>query len=339
MRASGVTPRPRTDGAIQWLLDGDPAIRWQALRDLVGAAERTLERERRKVARDGWGARLLARQDPEGTWAGGLSSDGGLYSPKWISTTYTMLMLRDFGLPAHNRQARKACRLLLDGGLQRDGGINYGIWAKWTGRSETCVTGIVLSILSHFEYDDDRLDTIAAHLLKQQMPDGGWNCKRPYGANHASVHTTISVLEGLRRYELHRGREVRAVQAAQRRGREFLLVHRLFRSHRTGEIIKPVFTRFAFPPRWHYDILRALDYFQAVDAPSDRRLAEAIDIVRSSRREDGRWSLQHSYKGKTYFELERLGAPSRWNTLRALRVLKWWDRGRAPGSVKQIGAG
>lgn len=339
MRASGVTPRPRTDGAIQWLLDGDPAIRWQALRDLVGAAERTLERERRKVARDGWGARLLARQDPEGTWAGGLSSDGGLYSPKWISTTYTMLMLRDFGLPAHNRQARKACRLLLDGGLQRDGGINYGIWAKWTGRSETCVTGIVLSILSYFEYDDDRLDTIADHLLKQQMPDGGWNCKRPYGANHASVHTTISVLEGLRRYELHRGRQVRAVQAAQRRGREFLLVHRLFRSHRTGEIIKPVFTRFAFPPRWHYDILRALDYFQAVDAPSDRRLAEAIDIVRSSRREDGRWSLQHSYKGKTYFELERLGAPSRWNTLRALRVLKWWDRGRAPGSVKQIGAG
>jgi hypothetical protein len=118
---------------------------------------------------------------------------------------------------------------------------------------------------------------------------------------------------------------VRAIQAAQRRGREFLLVHRLFRSHRTGEIIKPIFTRFSYPPRWHYDILRALDYFQAVGAPRDPRLADAIGIVQSSQREDGRWLLQNSYRGKTYFELERLGAPSRWNTLRALRVLKWWE--------------
>jgi len=324
-----VTSEPPTDSVIQWLLEGDPAIRWQALRDLVGAAERTVELERRKVARDGWGARLLARQDPEGTWAGGLSSDGGLYSPKWISTTYTMLLLRDFGLPATNRQARTACTLLLDRGLQSDGGINYG----WRGRSETCITGMAASILSYFQQDDDRLDTIAGHLLEQQMPDGGWNCRRPFGATHASVHTTISVLEGLRLYELHRGREVRKVRAAQRRGREFLLVHRLFRSHRSGEIIKPVFTRFAFPPRWHYDILRALDYFQAVNAPRDPRLAEAIDIVRSSQRKDGRWSLQHSYKGKTYFELERLGAPSRWNTLRALRVLGWWDRGSVTREV------
>jgi hypothetical protein len=333
MSDSGVTSRTPTDEVIRWLLDGDPAIRWQALRDLVGAGQRTVERARSKVARDGWGARLLARQDPVGTWAGGLSSDGGLYSPKWISTTYTMLMLRDFGLSPNNRQARKACTLLLDRGLQPDGGINYGTWAKWIGRSETCVTGMVLSILSYFEYEDARLDTIAAHLLEQQMPDGGWNCRRPSGATHASLHTTISALEGLRLYKLCRGREVRAVQAAQRRGREFLLVHRLFRSHRTGEIIKPAFTRLSFPPRWHYDILRALDYFQAVNAPCDRRLAEAIDIVRSSRREDGCWLLQHSYKGKTYFELERLGEPSRWNTLRALRVLKWWDRGGATQEV------
>jgi hypothetical protein len=238
-----------------------------------------------------------------------------------------MLLLRDFGLPANNPQAGKACKVLLDGGLQRDGGINYGIWARWTRRSETCVTGMVLSILAHFAYEDARLDTIAAHLLEQQMPDGGWNCQRSAGATHASVHTTISVLEGLRNYELRCGPKSREARAAQRRGREFLLAHRLFRSHRTGEIIKPIFTRFSFPPRWHYDILRALDYFQAVNAPRDPRLAKAIDIVRSSRRKDGRWSLQHTYKGKTYFELERLGAPSRWNTLRALRVLKWWDRG------------
>ena len=320
-----MTLRPRADEAILWLLDGDPAIRWQALRDLVGAAEHIVERERRKVSRYGWGARLLARQDPEGTWAGGQSSDGGLYSPKWTSTTYTMLMLRDFSLPPTSRQARKACRLLLDGGLQPDDGINYGIWAKWRRRSETCVTGMVLSILSYFEYEDARLDTIAGHLLEQQMRDGGWNCRRPYGATHSSVHTTISALEGLRHYELHRGRELRAVRAAQRRGREFLLVHRLFRSHRSGGIIKPAFILFSFPPRWHYDILRALDYFQAVNAPCDQRLAEAIDIVRRSQRADGRWPLQNRYRGKKYFELERLGAASRWNTLRALRVLKWWE--------------
>ncbi len=317
----------RTDRVIQWLLDGDPSIRWQALRDLAGAAERTVQRERQKVARDGWGARLLAKQDPDGRWAGGLASDSGLYSPKWISTTYTMLLLRDFGLAANNRQARKACQVLLDEGLQHDGGINYGVWAKWTGQSETCVTGMVLSILSYFKYEDDRLDNIASHLLEQQMSDGGWNCRRPAGATHSSVNTTISVLEGLRLYELHRGSEVRKIRAAQRRGREFLLAHRLFRSHRTGEIIKPIFIRFSFPPRWHYDILRALDYFQAVNAPCDSRLAEVIDIVRSKQRKDGRWPLENTYKGKTYFELERLGAPSRWNTLRALRVLRWWERG------------
>ncbi len=324
MTKEEVSSMQRNDRVIEWLLGGDPAIRWQVLRDLVGAAESTVERERRRVARAGWGARLLARQDPGGTWAGGLSSDGGLYSPKWISTTYTMLMLRDFGLPAENRQARKGCKVLLDGGLQPDGGISYGIWAKWQGRSETCVTGMVLSILSYFEYDDNRLDTIGEHLLKRQMPDGGWNCQSPSVATHASVHTTMSVLEGLRLYELCRGRRARKVGAAQRRGREFLLRHRLFRSHRSGEVIKPVFTRFSFPPRWHYDILRALDHFQSINAPRDRRLAEAIDIVRS-RQADGRWLLQNRYRGKTYFEMERLGAPSRWNTLRALRVLKWWE--------------
>jgi hypothetical protein len=342
-----MTATRTTDQVIRWLLDGDPAIRWQVLRDLVGAPESRVERERRKVAREGWGARLLAQQDPKGTWAGRKSSDGGLYSPKWISTTYTMLLLRDFGLPATNRPARRACPILLDQGLQRDGGINYG----WRGRSETCITGMVLSILSAFEHDDDRLESIVDYLLAQQMPDGGWNCRRDLGATHASVHTTISVLEGLRHYErfrnswrrlpaaaaksrrprdeakprrLEAAATIAALRAAQRRGREFLLVHRLFRSHRTGEIIKPIFLRFSFPPRWHYDILRALDYFQSANAPRDPRLAEAIDIVRKAQDTDGRWPLQNVYKGQTYFPLERVGAASRWNTLRALRVLKWW---------------
>jgi hypothetical protein len=307
---------------IQWLLDGDPSIRWQTLRDLVGASERVVERERSKVARDGWGADLLARQDRDGRWAGGTSSDGGLYTPKWTSTTYTMLLLRDFGLPATNPQARRACPLLLDQGFQRDGGVNYG----WRGRSETCITGMVLSLLSYFNHDDPRLATLVDYLLSEQMPDGGWNCQRPYGATHSSVNTTISVLEGLRLYELSHGKNARSVRTAQRRGREFLLMHRLFRSDRTGEIIKPIFLLFSFPPRWHYDVLRALDYFQTSDSPRDPRLAEAIEIVRAAASEDGRWPLQNCYRGKTYFVMERVGTPSRWNTLRALRVLKWWGQ-------------
>jgi hypothetical protein len=306
---------PTAASVLSWLLEGDPSIRWQVLRDLTGAADATVERERRKTARDGWGAQLLARQTPDGMWG------GGMYSPKWISTTYTMLLLRDLGLPPSNRQAQRACSLLLDEGFHRDGGIGYG-WDR-----ETCVTGMVLSILSYFEYDDDRLDAVADHLLREQMPDGGWNCRRRFGATHSSVHTTISVLEGLLWYERHRRRKARAVRDAQTDGREFLLAHRMFRSHRTGEVIKPVFLRFAFPPRWHYDVLRGLDYFQAVNAPRDPRLAEAIEVVRQNRRPDGRWNLQHEFKAKTFFQLERVGAPSRWNTLRALRVVKWWDRG------------
>lgn len=313
------------DAAIQWLLKGDPAIRWQTLRDLAAASEGVVARERRKVASDGWGARLLARQDVEGTWAGGRSSDDGLYRPKWTSTTYTMMLLRDLGLPPDNLQARKACSVLLDRGLQRDGGINYG----GPVRSETCITGMVLSILAHFRHGDAGLLTIARHLLKAQMPDGGWNCRRPFGATHGSMHTTISVLEGLRLLERHPDFNVDGLRVAQRRGREFLLAHRLFRSHRTGRIIKSEFTRFVFPPRWHYDILRALDYFQAVGASHDPRLSEAIHIVLSRRGEDGRWSLPYAYKGETYFQLERVGMPSRWNTLRALRVLKWWDQREA----------
>jgi hypothetical protein len=318
--SSRSSPAPKqavgSDETLRWLLAGDPAVRWQTLRDLTDAAPRTVARERRKVATEGWGAAVLERQDPGGTWA------GGLYSPKWTSTTYTMLLLRDLGLPTENRQAKAACALLLDQGMRRDGGINYGSWAS---RSETCVAGMVLSILSYFGYQDDRLDTVASHLLGQEMPGGGWNCRRPYGASHASVHTTLSVLEGLWLYEKSGGRRASAVRAAQRRAREFLLVHRLFRSHRTGEVMNPAFTRLAFPPRWHYDILRALDYFRAVEAPRDERLGDAIALLHGKRRPDGRWNLEHRFRGAVFFELEPLGRPSRCNTLRALRVLRWWE--------------
>lgn len=319
--------RSRSAGAVmEWLLAGDPAIRWQALRDLEGAGEFAWRRERGKVAREGWGARLLAKQHEDGRWAAGRSADTGLYSPKWISTTYTMMELRDLGLPPGNRKALSACGLLAGGGLQRDGGLNYG----WRGRSETCISGMGLSLFSHFGFDDPSVERIARYLLAQQMPDGGWNCMRDHGATHSSLNTTISALEGLASYVRTRPRLAREVLAAQRRGREFLLRHGLFRSHRTGEVIHPKFLKAAFPPRWHYDVLRALDHFQAAGAPRDARCAEAIDVIRSKRRPDGRWPLEHEYRGKIHFRMERLGGPSRWNTLRALRVLRWWERG-GPG--------
>jgi len=300
---------------IQWLLDGDPAIRWQTMRDLTGANSGEVEQQRQRIAESGWGAQLLALQDRAGTWA------NSLYSPKWISTTYTMLLLRRFGLAPKHPQAIKACQLLLDRGLYHDGGINY--FASLN-HSETCVTGMILSLLAYFHFKDDRIHLLAEHLLNQQMPDGGWNCQSYKGATHSSFHTTISVLEGLWEYEKFTTKNNNEVGKAQEKGREFLLIHRLFRSHRTGEVANPAFTRFSFPPRWHYDILRALDYFQECRAERDDRLLDAIEIVKKKRKNDGKWVLQNRHPGRTFFEMEKVGEPSRWNTLRALRVLKWF---------------
>lgn len=301
---------------IQWLLRGDVAIRWQVLGDLLKRPSLEVEQLRQRVATEGWGARLLSLQEPEGAWG------GGPYNPKWTSTTFTMLLLRDFGIVPGGLATHRACKLLLDAGVRTDGGVNFG-----AERSETCITGMVLSIVAYFQFEDKRVGAIARHLLGEQMPDGGWNCRRWKGATHSSMHTTICVLEGLRFCELAGGAQVTALRRAQAQAREFLLQHRLFRSHRTGRVIRSEFTRLSFPPRWHYDILRALDYFQAVDAPRDPRLAESVELVRGKARRDGRWTLENIHGGRTFFELERRGSPSRWNTLRAIRVLNWWDSG------------
>jgi hypothetical protein len=254
-----------------------------------------------------------------------------LYSPKWISTTYTMLLLRRCGLSPDNEQAQVSCRLLLDRGFYRDGGINYFRSYEY---SETCVTGMILSILAYFHLADRRVERLALHLLEQQMPDGGWNCESYRGATHSSLHTTVSVLEGLWEYEQlgsaggGQPSFVPVVREAQARGREFLLQHRMFRSHRSGEIIDPRMTRLSFPPRWRYDVLRALDYFQQCGAETDDRLADAVEIVLKKRRPDGTWPLQSRHPGRSYFEMETVGQPSRWNTLRALRVLRWYRGSR-----------
>jgi hypothetical protein len=259
---------------------------------------------------------LLRRQESSGQWG------GGIYTPKWTSTTYTLVLLHSIGLPPQHPQALAGCRLLLDKGAYADGGFNC--WGSFK-HSEPCVTGMVLAAAAYFQLKDDRLHRFAEYLLGRQMKDGGWNCRSYAGDTHGSFHTTILVLEGLLEYERFNPREVKRVRAAQAKGREFLLRHRLFRSHRTGKVIHSSWTRFAFPPRWHYDVLRGLDHFRACDAPHDERLREAIELVHERRRPDGRWILQNRHPGKTFFEMEKLGAPSRWNTLRALRVLGWWE--------------
>jgi hypothetical protein len=312
-----------SDAVLNWLMEGDPSIRWQAIRDLKGAAEPAFRREQRRVAQTGWGARLLALQDPDGRWA------SGIYNPKWTSTTYTMLLLRSLGAPAGNPGGMCACRLLLDTGFSEDGGINY--WRKSRPLSETCVGGMTLAVLCWFGFDDPRVDRLAGHVVARQMADGGWNCRATPGyggATHGSFHTTISALEGLLEYQRFRGggAVARQASAASARGREFLLVHRLFRSHRTGAVARPEFTRFAFPPHWHYDALRGLDYFRECGAARDPRLEDAIALVEAKRTPDGRWLLHNRYPGKTFFAMETPGEPSRWNTLRASRVLKWWRR-------------
>jgi hypothetical protein len=312
---------------LAWLLEGDPAIRWQALRDLADADPAEVEAERARVAEAGWGARLLALQEPSGMWG------GGLYGPKWISTTYTLLQLRDLGLPPGNPQALRGCELLVERGHLPDGGINYSPKAKY---SETCITGMVLSICSYFRLPDERLETVAQHLLRQQLPDGGWNCRSFKGDTHSSFHTTISALEGLEHFRrsvlgswTHPGL-AGEIAAAQARGHEFLLAHRLFRSHRTGEIFDPKMIRFPFPARWRYDVLRALDYFATcgVSFPigRDARLEDGIELLMKKRMPDGRWTIAQGMSGKVHFTMETPGKPSRWNTLRGLRVLRWWER-------------
>jgi len=306
------------NSVLEWLLEGDPAIRWQVLRDLKGSAERRVRSEQWRTCDEGWAARLLALQGADGRWA------GGIYTPKWTSTTYTMLLLRSLGLPAQHQQALRACKVLLDTGFWNDGGINF--WTLNQKRSETCVSSMVLAVMCWFRFDDSRVDRLADHVVGQQMADGGWNCRAMPGygeATHGSFHTTISALEALLEYERFAPAKAQAARAAQARGREFLLAHRLFRSHRTGRVVNSAMTRFSFPARWHYDVLRALDYFRDARAEPDPRLEDGFRLVEQRRGADGRWPLQNEYRGKTFFRMETVGAPSRWNTLRALRVLHW----------------
>lgn len=305
-------PGPGSD-LTSWLLDGDPAVRWR-VHELYGGPAADVVRERRRVATQGWGARLIAEQDPDGQWA------GGLYTPKWTSTTYTLLLLHRLGVPPGDPAFRKGSARLWDGSRVLHGGANIGLRAR---RAEQCISGLLVLLAAYADQLDDRVDRTVSGLLGQQRSDGGWNCvDLDNPGRHSSFHTSILVLEALLTYERAGGTVQVAGPLTQ--GREFFLAHRLFRSHRSEQVAVRGSTRFPFPPQWHFDVMRGLEHFVDAGAPPDHRLSDAVEVVRSAQRKDGSWPTYAGYPGRTWFDLEPRGA-SRINTARALRVLRWWD--------------
>lgn len=296
---------------IDWLLDSDPAIRWQVMRDLTDAPDAAVAAERARVASDGWGARLLALQGPDGQWG------GGTYFPLWTSTAWTLMLLRDFGLDPASEEARRAVALVRDNSTWEHDGEPF-----FAGEVEPCINGMAVAIGSYFGQD---VQGVVDRLLGEQMSDGGWNCEAENGSTRGSFHTTIDVLEGLLEHERAGGGSPE-VTAARRRGEEYLLERRMLRRRSTGEVIDPAWTQFSFPTRYSYDVLRGLDYVRSAGVVPDERVAEAIELVESRRGEEGRWPLENAHPGDTHFDMDDgEGRPSRWNTLRALRVLRWYE--------------
>ncbi|HSB77042.1 MAG TPA: hypothetical protein VLC12_15400 [Terriglobales bacterium] len=310
-----------------WLLDSDPAISWQALRDLTDASPADISAERDRVWREGLGAEILARQQSDGSWrrAG---------APVWLTTLFTMLLLRATGVdPSHPAVESAVARL--EQNLRWN---NRGCWelrsaelggqSFFEGEVEPCINGGALALGAYFGRPTESL---ARRLLSEQLDDGGWNCEAPK-STRSSFHTTICVLEGLLAYELARG-SAPEISAARRRGQEYLLQRGLFRRLSTGKVAHPAFLKFAFPPRYHYDVLRALDYLRCAGVQSDARLADALHLVGSRRQADGRWLLEAAHDEALAFPFgESVGQPSRWNTLRALRVLPRHQRAWPPES-------
>jgi hypothetical protein len=315
MRLHDYAPR----GAhIKWLLDSDPAIRWQVMRDLTDADTNTIAAERSRLATEGWGAKLLSLQSPAGHW-GGPQEDRGL-----LITLYSLVVLMDFGLDPTSKQAGK----MIDRVDNRLVFKPLNNRPFFHGETEPCINGRILALGAYFEKPNDAL---ARQLLREQLGDGGWNCeavepsaKRPL-SRRSSFHTTICVLEGLLAYERAVGKSA-AVTKARKRGENYLLERRMFRSLRTGEVIDKRWLRFSFPTFWHYDVLRGLDYLRNAGVKPDRRVREAIKIVIGRRHQNGRWPLNLLHSERIPLSMETaVGSASRWNTLRALRVLRWYN--------------
>ena len=318
----GQAPTP-SSSVIRWLLDSDPAIRWQALRDLTDASDAEVAAERSRVATEGWGDRLLALHGADGQWAGGAcfparsfhQSDEHQGQP-WTATLPTLQLLHDFGVDPTSDRVRRAVALVRDHCRWEHAGQPF-----FSGEVEPCINGRTVTLGTYFDQD---VDGVVARLLGEQLADGGWNCEAEYGSVRSSFATTINVLEGLWAHECATGGSAEAI-AARRRGEEYLLERKLFRGRSTGDVVNPAWLHCSFPTHWHYDVLRALDYFRTVGDVPDARMDEAIAVLRSKQQPDGTWLLENTHPGQVHFALEDGdGWPSRWITLRALRVLDWY---------------
>jgi hypothetical protein len=310
---------------LDWLLDSDPAIRWQVLRDLVHAPDEVVAAERARVATEGWGARLLALQGEDGQWAGGacFPAEGWQRDEEgqpWTSTLPTLQLLHDFGVDPRSDRVRRAVALVRDNCRWEHAGQPF-----FSGEVEPCINGRVVTLGTYFGQD---VDGVVARLLREQLKDGGWNCEAENGSVRSSFATTINVLEGLLAHERATGGSAESI-AARRGGEEYLLERKLLRRKSTGEVVNAPWLQFSFPTRWQYDMLRALDYFRSAGDSPHPRMDEAIDLLRSKQQADGRWLLENTHPGKVHFALEEGDdQPSRWNTLRALRVVSWYEQGQ-----------
>ena len=303
---------------IDWLLDADPAIRWQVMRDLTHEPPDVIAAERARIATEGWGARLLALQGPDGLWA------GTAWSQEWTDTFHALELLRRLGLDPESPQAQRAVGLVREHVTWGDGAPFEAPWANnrfFEGEVEPCINGNVVASGAYFGLD---MTPLVDRLLDEQLPDGGWNCEVENGATVSSFGTTINVLEGLLEHERALDGSAR-VGEARRRGEAYMLERRLFRRKSTGEVIDPSWLRFSFPHWYHYDVLRALEYLRDAEIKPQERIAEAIGVVEGNRAPDGRWPLQNVHEGEAYVQLDDgEDRPSRWNTLRALRALEWF---------------
>jgi hypothetical protein len=320
MRLLDYAPRP---AHLKWLLDSDPAIRWQVMRDLTGESPNAIAAERARVSTEGWGAQLLARQSPTDKWSGaprGWRGDLPKEHRDLLITLYSLSVLMDLGVDPASKQARKM--------IER---VDKRVVFKWLdnrpylhGETEPCINGRILGIGAYFNKPNDAL---ARQLLGEQLDDGGWNCEAPK-SRHSSFHTTICVLEGLLEYEraVRKSAAVmKSVTKARKRGEKYLLERRMFRSLRTGEVIDKRWLRFSFPTFWHYDVLRGLDHLRNAGVKPDSRVDEAIKVVLERRHQNGRWPLNHIHPEYVPLKMETdVGLASRWNSLRALRVLRWY---------------
>jgi hypothetical protein len=317
MRLHDYAPRP---AHLNWLLDSAPAIRWQVMRDLAGAGPGAIAAERSRVATEGWGAQLLALQSPAGDWGAGprgWRADLPRDDRGMLITLYALVVLMDFGLDPASKQARK----MIDRVDKRLVFKRLNNRPFLHGETEPCINGRILAVGSYFKEPNDAL---AKQLLGEQLEDGGWNCEAPK-SRRSSFHSTICVLEGLLAYE-RAGRKSAAVTKARKRAENYLLERRMFRFLRTGEVINKRWLRFSFPPFWHYDVLRGLDYLRNAGLKPDSRVLDAIVIVMQRRHQNGRWPLNLLHPEYIPLQMETdVGRASRWNSLRALRVLRWYN--------------